>query len=523
MRFIASRWPAATKRALLFALIVCGMLASRAAAAKHPRYGGTLRVELREAAISLDPRAWKAGTLESAANEKIASLVFDRLVTLDNYGHFQPQLASEWSHDASARHWQIRLRDGVKFSDDTPLTVAEVAAALQPLLPAGIQLSASGNTLSVQSASPLPDLLELLASGRYFVYRALADGTLVGTGPFFVAEASPATADGKNARYLLKASENCWAGRPFVNAVELTLGFPALRRLLDLQLGKADLIEIAPELVRRAAQENLRVWASTPVITFGLRIDASPSAASNPRLREALFYSLDRTTMANVLLQRQAEPAAALLPQWLSGYAFLFNVDTSLERAKELRAALPANLAAAAEPLRLRVDAPGELPKLLAERVAVNARQAGMTVQVINRPAQREAGAATPPAESAASLHLFAWHVTSLSPRAELDALSRALGATESAGADAASAEPEQLYARERKILEDRRVLPLVALPEYAGIGANVRNWLPARWSEWHLAEVWLDLPESVAQQNLNLPTAATQQQQPTAPAGAKP
>jgi ABC-type transport system substrate-binding protein len=523
MRFIVSRWPAATKLTS-FVLLVCFALEPHAAATKHPRYGGTLRVELREAAISLDPRAWKPGMLESAANEKIASLVFDRLVTLDNYGHFQPQLASEWSHDASARRWQIRLRDGVKFSDDTPLTAAEVAAALQPLLPNGIQLSTpAGNTLVVQSASPLPDLLELLASGRYFVYRAQPDGTLVGTGPFFVAEASPATADGKNARYLLKASENCWAGRPFVNAVELTLGFPALRRLLDLQLGKADLIEIAPELVRRAGQENLRVWASAPVITFGLRIDASPSAASNPRLREALFYSLDRTTMANVLLQRQAEPAAALLPQWLSGYAFLFNVDTSLERAKELRAALPANLAAAAEPLRLRVDAPGELPKLLAERVAVNARQAGMSVQVISRPVQHEAGAAMPPAESAASLHLFAWHVTSLSPRAELDALSRALGAAESAGADAASAEPEQIYARERKILEDRRVLPLVALPEYAGLSANVRNWLPARWGEWHLAEVWLDLPESAAQQNLNLPTAAKQQQQPTAPTGAKP
>jgi len=495
----------------LFALIACFALASRAAATKHPRYGGTLRVELREAAISLDPRTWKPGTLESAANEKIAALVFDRLVALDNYGHFQPQLVSEWSHDASARRWQLRLRDGVKFSDDSPLTAAEVATALQPLLPAGMQVSTSlSNTLVVQSTSPQPDLLELLASGRYFIYRAQPDGTLVGTGPFFVAEASPATANGKNARYLLKASENCWAGRPFVDLVEITLGLPALRRLLDLQLGKADLIEIAPELVRRAAQENLRVWASTPVITFGLRIDASPSAASNPRLREALFYSLDRNTMANVLLQRQAEPAAALLPQWLSGYAFLFNVDTSLERAKELRAALPANLAAAAEPLRLRVDAPGELPKLLAERVAVNARQAGMSVQVISRPAQREAGAATPPAESAAGLHLFAWHVTSLSPRAELDAFLRALGASESSGGDAAGAEPEQLYARERKILEDRRVLPLVALPEYAGLGPCVRNWLPARWGEWHLADVWLDLPESTAPQTMNSPTAPT-------------
>jgi peptide/nickel transport system substrate-binding protein len=518
MRFIASRWLAAIRRAIL-ALIACAALMPLAAATRHPRYGGTLRVELRESAISLDPRVWKPGSLESAANEKIAALVFDRLVSLDNYGHFQPQLAVEWSHDATFRRWQIRLREGVRFSDDSPLTAADVVAGLQPVLPVTIQLSASGNNLVLQSATPLPDLLELLSSGRYFIYRSQPDGTLVGTGPFFVSEASSAASDGKNARYLLKASENCWAGRPFVDAIELTLGFPALRRLLDLQLGKADLIEIAPELVRRAAQENLRVWASTPVITYGLRIDASQSGASNPRLREALSYSLDRSTMANVLLQKQAEPAAALLPQWLSGYAFLFDVDTSLDRAKELRATLPPSLAAGAEPLRLRVDAPGELPKLLAERVAVNARQAGLTVQVMNRPVQREASATQPREEPAAGLHLFGWHVTSLSPRLELDSFLKALGAADSPGVDNTATDPEQLHTRERKILEDRRVLPLVALPEYAGLGAGVRNWLPARWGEWHLADVWLDVPEA-APAAVNSPVGASQRQ--AVPAGAK-
>jgi hypothetical protein len=38
--------------------------------------------------------------MESATDEKMGALVFDRLVTLDNYGRFQPQLATEWSHDA---------------------------------------------------------------------------------------------------------------------------------------------------------------------------------------------------------------------------------------------------------------------------------------------------------------------------------------------------------------------------------------------------------------------------------------
>src|SRR4030088_1372974 len=120
----------------------------------------------------------------------MGALVFDRLVALDNYGRFQPQLAAEWSHDAAFKRWQFTLRANVKFSDGTALSAPDAAAALQPLLPKGQQITASGNSVVIQSVVAIPDVLEELASGRFFVYRAQPDGTLMGTGPFFVAEAS---------------------------------------------------------------------------------------------------------------------------------------------------------------------------------------------------------------------------------------------------------------------------------------------------------------------------------------------
>jgi len=208
--------------------------------------------------------------------------------------------------------------------------------------------------------------------------------------------------------------------------------------------------------------------------------------------------------MAGVLLQKQAEPAAALLPPWLSGYAFLFTVETNVERAKEMRAALPATLATAAEPLRLRVDAPGDLARLLGDRIAVNARQASLIVQVVNRMGARAAAAAAPASrEPAPGLRLVAWRFRSLSARAELDAFAAALDLAESAegagSAAASSADPAQLHAREQRLLAERRVLPLVLLPEFAGVGAHVRDWMPASWGDWHLAGVWLDSSESPA------------------------
>ncbi|HKN74181.1 MAG TPA: hypothetical protein VJW94_03305, partial [Candidatus Acidoferrum sp.] len=158
------------------------MRVATARAADKPRYGGTLRVEVPAASVSLDPREWRVGSLESATNEKLAALVLERLVALDNYGRFQPVLAADWSHDGSSKRWQFAIRSGIKFSDGTGLTPAEIVAALQPLLPGTEQIFASGNTVVIQSTPPVPDLLEQLSSGRYFIYRLQTNGALAGTG-----------------------------------------------------------------------------------------------------------------------------------------------------------------------------------------------------------------------------------------------------------------------------------------------------------------------------------------------------
>ena len=282
-------------------------------ASSAPRYGGTLRVELRAQNVNLDPRQWQPGTLESATNEKLAALVFERLVALDDSGRFQPVLATDWSHDASYRHWQFVIRSGIKFSDGAPLTATDVAVALQPLALESLQISAAGNAVVIQSASPAPDLLAQLASGRYFVYRVSPGGVLVGTAPFV--EDNPAnetTSSVSHGHLLFRANEDAWSGRPFLDAIEVTLGVPALRAMFDLQVGKADLIELAPEVVPRAIQANLRIWTSDPVTLYGVRFDQTAGAATDPNLREALSLSLDREAMANVLLQKQAEPASAL-------------------------------------------------------------------------------------------------------------------------------------------------------------------------------------------------------------------
>ena len=512
MRSIALRWPVGCKR--LAALLSLLAFASTSVASTKPRYGGALRVEFLALSVSLDPRQWKPGSREFGANERLASLVFDRLVALDNYGRFVPQLAAEWSHDASFRHWQFTLRQGVKFSDGSTFSAPDAAAALTPILPEGLQVSATASNVNFQSSEPRPDLLELLASGRFFVFRVATDGSLVGTGAFTLDDASknvkPAASDSSatpqsQAGHLhFSANESCWAGRPFLDAIDVSLGVPPLRALFDLQVGKADLVELAPDVARRANQSNVRLWSSSSLTLYALRFDDAQPQAANEKLREALSLSLDRATMAGVLLQKQAEPAAALLPQWLSGYAFLFRAEMELDRAKELRTSLPANVASGSSPLRLQTDAPGDLARLLAERVAVNARQAALSVQPLSKAASHDANAH---AQEVADVHLFAWRYSSLSPGEELRLIAKATRAEESK--EGSIADPDRRYAWERKILEERKLMPLVALPDYAGLSPAVRDWQPSPWGEWRLADVWL---EPASTQKNAAPAATTNQ-----------
>jgi ABC-type transport system substrate-binding protein len=498
------RWPAANRAGVaLLTILVC---AQASFGSTKPRYGGTLRVEFLAQSISIDPRTWKAGSREFGTNERLAALVFDRLVSIDSYGRFVGQLATEWSHDASSRRWQFALRPSVKFSDGTTLTAAYVVAALVPLMPEGVQVSASGGSLVFQCAESRPDLLELLASGRFFIFRVQTDGTLLGTGPFTQDGNAKAEKPAGNepiaagtltpTAFHFTANENCWAGRPFLDKIEVSYGIPPLRALFDLQAGRADLVELAPDVVRRASQSNTRIWASSPVTLYLLRFDDTQPPMVSDQLREALTLSLDRGTMAGVLLQKQAEPAAALLPQWLSGYAFLFRAEIDFEKAKQLRVALPPNVAGRTLPLRLQTDILGDLARLLADRVAVNARQTGIAVQPFGKAAAHEAATH---AQESADLHLFAWRYATLSPEEELRGLAKAAHAE--ANGEGKLSDADQRYSEEKKILEEHKVVPLVVVPDYAGLAANVRDWQPSSWGEWRLADVWLEPPD--AQKNV--------------------
>ena len=483
MRRIAYPSRAGSKRfraaaPLLFLIVV--LTAVAATPSTRPRYGGVLRVQMRERVASLDPRQWPANSVKAAVAERLETLVFDRLLRFDDRGVPQAVLAVSWQHDAPSKRWQFRLREGAKFTDGAPLTPEITALALQQLLGNAADVSTTSDSVVIQSNQAMPGLPEQLAAGPYFIFHTADDGSISGTGAFRVAQWP---AGGVAAKAVFVANESCWAGRPFVDHVEVTMGVGTDEQANAVAFGQADVVELDASEVRRAEQRGVRTASSHPVDLFALTFDVSRLSVQDAHFREALALAIDRAAIANVVLQHQSVSAGGLLPNWLSGYAFLFPEAANLARARELLAASGRDVWRGA-PLVLVFDSDDPEARAVAERIAVNWRDAGIGVQTIEQPA---AGTTKAPA---ADIKLVRRHITTPDPGLALRALLESLG--ESA---ATPATLEESFAAESAPVNAFRVIPLVHVSESYGLGPQVRDWMAPRWGGWRLENVWLEPP----------------------------
>jgi peptide/nickel transport system substrate-binding protein len=457
------------RRRALQLLAAVSLLTVGAQAATRPRYGGTVRIETRASLTSYDPTGSPSFDAADALRDRIAALVFDRLVTVDASGRPQPSLATAWQSDPDQRRWIFELRRGVTLHDGNPLPARLIAAALAAAHPAwrvSPQSSTNGESLVIVSADPQPNLLAELACTRNSIVARDANGAVIGSGPFRMQDWQPGR------RASLAANSDYWGGRPFVQSVEITMARQFRDQALDYRLERVDVIEVSPELARRASQEGEHVEISAAVDVLGIVFPPN----SDPHLRQALNLVVDRSAIQTAILQRQGEAAGGLLPQWMSGYAFLFPARAIVDRARQERNA------AAATSIALAFDGSDTLQRAIAERVAVNARDVGITVQPF-----AESSAARAPA-SAARLGLL--RLASTSPNVALAVFAQELGRPDASAAAART--PEALYEAERELVAESRFVPLVSFGEAFAVAPRLQSWQLRRDGAWNLADVWV-------------------------------
>jgi len=435
--------------------------AMRAVGEPRPHYGGILHISMREAPQTIDPAA--AGVPAS-----LTGLVFETLVSLDDRGQPQPRLAISWQSEPGSQRWRFFLRGGVTFHDGTPLDSAAVAACLRTSNPEW-KVTAASDMVLIETESPDPDLPAELALTRYSIVRHISNsndrgGNLSGTGPFAIAQWDA----GKRAT--LTANEQYWAGRPFLDSVQIDFGRNDRDQMLSLDLGKADLIEVATENIHRARAENRSVVTSDPQEFMALVFARDATSDDEVHARNALALSIDTTAVNNVVLQGGGEPTGALLPNWLSGYAFIFPLGGSADRARQERMQsrrLPS--------WTLGYDTSDAVARIIAERILLNARDAGITLQ-LSGPGK-------------ADLRLVRVPLSSSDPHVALTELAKTLQLPRPKLGNGSVGD---LYSAEKLLLQSHRVIPLVYLRSAVALRPNVHGWIAQSGGNWSLSNVWL-------------------------------
>ena len=428
--------------------------AMSASGATRPHYGGTLRVSLQESARSFDPSAGDAPGLRS-----LLQLTYETLVKLDDRGRPQPLLATSWQVEPGNQRWRFHIRNGVIFSDGIPLDASMAAASLRAANP-DWKVFALGDLVMIESSVPVLNLAAELALPRNSISRR-GQGGLIGTGPFTVAQF-----DAAKQHLTLQANDQYWAGRPYIDSIEVDFGKNDRDQLMLMDLGKSDLVEVAPEDIRRAQVGNRVVLASQPAQLLGLFFTHNARSEDEVQLRNILALSIDSSALNNVVFQGAGEPGAALLPNWLSGYAFVYPSGGGVGRRPR---------ASHAVTWTLSCDANDPTARIAADRILLNARDAGITLQISN--------------SDNVDLRLVRVPLPSTDSESALDELARNFQLPAPMFSDSTIT---GLYSAEGLLLQSHRVLPLIHLRGALALRPNVHGVKLLPDNSWQLDNVWL-------------------------------
>lgn len=300
---------------------------------------------------SFDPMV-ASGAVTLAANWH----VFEGLVDLDPVTHDPyPALAAEMPKKIDDTTYELKLRDGAKFSDGTPVTTEDVVFSYDRVMnPDSKSLFApfvsfidqvvpvDEQTVQIKTKYPFSLIEKRLGVVKIVpeaVVSADADAfgkAPIGSGPYALDSAVP------NDSLVFSRNDNYNGTRPALAAgMKWNLLSDAAARETALTSGTIQAMEDAPYI-------DTDYLASTPGISvdqvqsFGqlfMMFNTQSAPFDDVRVRQAFFYALNMDKIIKSGLLGNAEAATSFLPQSNPGYNEASTVYTyQPEKAKELLA-----------------------------------------------------------------------------------------------------------------------------------------------------------------------------------------
>jgi peptide/nickel transport system substrate-binding protein len=334
-------------------------------------------------------------TMIDLVTYNVTAQVFEYLVRSAADLSVQPQLATEWSANADGSEWTFKLREGVTWSDGSPMTSADVVATMENLITAGN--SALSGTLEAGGTTAPDDttvVFTLTGPNGNFPYLVSSDNTqsqilpaawtvednleagMGGTGPWIVDTLDPATG------VTYKRNEAWWGGATPLDEIEFKFIEDPQAQIAAMAAGEVDGLPAFSydlgEVLFNNPDINIVEMKSATHRQISMRTDKG--ALADKRIRQAIAHTFDRQKMVDNLLGGRGAIANDNVIFDLYPY-----VDTSVpQRERDIEAAKALLAEAGAEGLSVEcqyikgLEMPG-----LAQIMQEGAKEAGIDIKIV--------------------------------------------------------------------------------------------------------------------------------------------
>jgi peptide/nickel transport system substrate-binding protein len=271
--------------------------------------------------------------VDLSSNSLAASLlVTEPVVAFQPDGTFEPLLAEELEQ-VDATTYRITLRDGVTFSDGSPLTAEDVVFSFE-IHTAEDSTSAiarywrdvqaieivGDRQIEVSLGNPDPDFPYTLAktgitSRAHHERHGDEVGTptvpQLGTGPYVYARFTP------NVSVELAPNPNYWGTPAPWPSVHLELAADDASRLLALQSGDFDGVFLPPltQVDQIAALGSYTEYSGSDVALYRIGLDVTKPPFDDIHVRRAIAHAVDRDAVVAGAFGGRAEVADSFVPE----------------------------------------------------------------------------------------------------------------------------------------------------------------------------------------------------------------
>jgi peptide/nickel transport system substrate-binding protein len=411
----------AAAAALALLVSACSVEDPEAPAADGEGGGGTFSI-----AVGIDPDTFDPAGQTTTTVQNIVDYVVETLVTVDDEGTVGPRLAETFETSEDGLTVTLGLVQGAQFHDGTPFDAEAVKFNLERIIDPALTVplgspfeviqsvtAVDESTVEIALTRPSPGFLSALSvttAAMISPASVEAEGNTnlnyqnpVGTGPYTFEDytAGESVTVQKFADY--------WGEEPYYDTVAFRIVPEAATRESLLLAGQVDMIILPPVSDLEALQNNddVEVLLAPSDRTIFIALDNNDPVLSDPQVRQALNYAVDKQAIVDSVLFGAAEVMDAPMAPSLFGYCETGSYDHDPDRARQMLAdagAAGATLDLLTPSGRYVQDAQA------AEAVAGYLREVGLTVNVTTSDFPSFlARVNAPPSPETVDMHLLGW------------------------------------------------------------------------------------------------------------------